>query len=106
MSNEPVKKEQSNVAIMEREKVKEPKMYKVLMHNDDYTTMEFVVHVLQKFFSKNPQEATAIMLKVHNEGAGVAGIYTQEVAETKSAKVMQYAKLKEHPLKCTIEPCE
>src|SRR3990167_6450216 len=105
-NQEPSRKEESEVAVLDQNKVQEPKMYKVLMHNDDYTTMEFVVHVLQKFFNKNSQEAHAIMLKIHNDGAGVAGIFTKEVAETKSVKVVQYARTKGHPLKTTIEPCE
>ena len=95
-------KEESGVATMEKQKLKKPKMYKVLLHNDDYTTMEFVVHVLQRFFAKNAQEATAIMMKVHNDGVGICGIYTFEVAETKSSKVNQYARSKGHPLKSSI----
>ncbi len=94
--------------ILVREKVftKKPKMYKVLMHNDDYTTMEFVVHVLKKFFSKNQEESTAIMLKVHHDGVGVCGIYTYEIAETKCLKVNRYSREKGHPLKCSTEACD
>lgn len=94
------------VAIEDRVKVKKPSMYKVLLHNDDYTTMEFVIHVLQKFFTKNYDEAYAIMLKVHHDGLGICGIYTHEVAESKSSKVNKYSRGKGHPLKCTFEPCD
>ena len=81
-------------------------MYKVLLHNDDYTTMEFVVHVLIKFFQKSRPESQSIMLKIHNEGYAICGIYTHEVAESKSSKVVKYARKEGHPLKCTFEPCE
>ena len=85
-------------------KVKKPKRYKVLLHNDDYTTMEFVVFVLQSCFSKTLDEAQKVMLKVHNDGVGICGVYTYEIAETKTAKVIQMAKESGHPLKCTFEP--
>lgn len=94
------------IAVADEVKIEQPKMYKVLMHNDDYTTMEFVIHTLMKFFSKNYDEAHSIMLKVHNDGVGICGIFTFEVAESKSAKVNRYSRGKGHPLKCTIEPCE
>src|ERR1700750_2434694 len=84
-------------------KTKKPSMYKVLMLNDDYTPMEFVVHVLERFFSKNRQEATRIMLHVHQRGVGVCGVYTYEVAETKVTQVMDLARQNQHPLQCTIE---
>ena len=93
----------SGVAVVKKAKTKLPKKYKVLLHNDDYTTMEFVVIVLQKFFNKNSEEATAIMLQVHNDGAGVCGVYTYEIAETKSSQVLKFARDNGHPLKCTIE---
>lgn len=95
-----------DLAVADEIETKEPKKYKVLIHNDDYTTMEFVVHVLQKFFSKSYEEAQAVMLKVHNEGFGVCGIYTYEVAESKSSKVNKYSRSKGHPLKSSIEPCD
>lgn len=98
--------EDGDLALDEEIKLQEPKMYKVLVHNDDYTTMEFVIHVLQKFFSKSYQEAQAIMLKVHHDGLGVCGTFTYEVAESKSSKVNKYARSKGHPLKSSIEPCE
>lgn len=95
-----------DVAIADKIQVQLPKMYKVLLHNDDYTTMEFVIHILQKFFKKSYDEAHAIMLKVHHDGLGICGIYTHEVAESKSSKVNKYSRNKGHPLKSTIEPCD
>lgn len=86
-----------------RTKTKKPAMYRVLLLNDDFTPMDFVVHVLERFFSKNRQEATEIMLHVHRRGVGVCGIYTYEVAETKVNLVMDYARKNEHPLQCTME---
>lgn len=97
---------EENAAVAEKQQFEKPRMYKVLLINDDYTTMEFVIHVLQKFFQKTYDEAHAIMLKVHHEGIGLCGIYTFEVAESKSAKVNKYSRNKGHPLKSTIEPCE
>ena len=84
-------------------KVEKPKLYKVLLHNDDYTTMEFVVQVLQAVFHKALAEATQIMLHVHKKGIGVCGIYTYEVAETKVAQVLALAKSHEFPLQCSME---
>ena len=79
-------------------------MYKVIMLNDDYTPMEFVVHVLERFFGKNRDEATNIMLHVHQRGVGVCGVYTYEVAETKKiTQVMDHARQNHHPLQCTLE---
>lgn len=86
-----------------RAKTKKPSMYRVLLLNDDFTPMDFVVHVLEKFFSKNKQEATEVMLQVHRRGVGVCGTYTYEVAETKVNLVMDYARKNEHPLQCTME---
>ena len=106
MSSETDKDEQSGVATIRKEKLQSPKMYKVLMHNDDYTTMEFVVHVLQKHFQKSSPEAHAIMLEVHSRGFGICGIYTFEVAESKVAKVTKYARENGHPLKCSTEPTD
>lgn len=95
---------QGGVAVEEAQpKLKEPKHYAVLLHNDDYTTMEFVTEILQRFFHKKGEEAVQIMLKVHQEGKGVAGIYTYQIAETKVAQVQEYARSKGFPLKCTIE---
>jgi ATP-dependent Clp protease adaptor protein ClpS len=94
---------QTGVIIKTRPKTKRPSMYKVLMLNDDYTPMEFVVHVLERFFGKNREEATRIMLHVHQRGVGVCGVYTYEVAETKVTQVMDLARQNQHPLQCTIE---
>ena len=84
-------------------KNKRPSLYKVLILNDDYTAMEFVVHVLERYFHKNRDEATSIMLKVHHDGAGVCGVYTYEVAETKVMQVMEFARQHQHPLQCVME---
>lgn len=86
-----------------RPKTKKPAMYKVLMLNDDYTPMEFVVHVLERFFGKSREEATQIMLHVHRRGVGVCGVYTYDVAETKVNQVMDLARKEQHPLQCTLE---
>ncbi len=91
------------VAVKSRSKTKKPSMYKVLMLNDDYTPMEFVVHVLEQFFNKSHEEATRIMLHVHQKGVGVCGVYTYEVAETKVNQTMDLAQQHQHPLQCTIE---
>jgi ATP-dependent Clp protease adaptor protein ClpS len=80
-----------------------PALYRVLLLNDDFTPMDFVIHVLERFFSKNKQEATEIMLQVHRRGVGVCGVYTYEVAETKVNLVIDYARKNEHPLQCTME---
>ena len=93
----------TGVVIKTRPKTKKPSMYKVLMLNDDYTPMEFVVHVLERFFSKNREEATQIMLQVHRRGVGVCGVFTYEVAETKVTQVMDFARQNQHPLQCTLE---
>ena len=87
----------------QRPRLKRPPLYSVMMMNDDYTPMEFVVHVLQQFFGKNLEEATHIMLVVHTKGSAVCGIYTKDVAETKSQLVNQYAQENEHPLLCTVQ---
>jgi ATP-dependent Clp protease adaptor protein ClpS len=86
-----------------RVKTKKPSMYRVLLLNDDYTPMEFVVFILEQFFNKSPEQATRIMLHVHQKGVGVCGVYTFEVAETKVAQVMDLARRNEHPLQCTME---
>ena len=84
-------------------KVKKPKMYRVIMLNDDYTPMEFVVHVLETFFSMDRQMATRVMLEVHSKGKGVCGIFPYDLAETKASQVVEYARQNEHPLICTVE---
>lgn len=83
--------------------VKPPSMYKVILNNDDYTPMEFVIDVLQKFFSYDIERATQLMLTVHHHGKAICGVFTAEVAETKAALVNRYAKENEHPLLCTLE---
>ncbi len=93
----------TGVIVKSKPKTKKPAMYKVLMLNDDYTPMEFVVHILERFFSKNRQEATRIMLHVHRRGVGICGVYTYEVAETKVTQVMDFARQHQHPLQCTLE---
>jgi ATP-dependent Clp protease adaptor protein ClpS len=94
---------QSGTAVLARTKVKVPKMYKVLIHNDDFTPMDFVVEVLQKIFSKTYEDATKIMLDVHYNGFGICGIYTYDVAETKTVLVAETAKENEVPLRCSFE---
>lgn len=79
-------------------------MYAVVFHNDDYTTMEFVVHVLMKYFHKDETEATHVTLSVHKKGKGIAGVYTYDIAETKVTQVTSYAREQGHPLKITMEP--
>jgi ATP-dependent Clp protease adaptor protein ClpS len=86
-----------------RPKTKKPSMYRVLLLNDDYTPMEFVVHVLERFFGKSREQATEIMLHVHHRGVGVCGVFTYEVAETKVAQTIEFARRHQHPLQCTME---
>ncbi len=95
--------QQDNVLLLERDKTKPPKMYKVKLLNDDFTTMEFVIEVLQLFFSKSTEQAMQIMLKVHNEGSAVCGLYPRDIAETKVSQVMGYATQHGHPLRCRME---
>jgi ATP-dependent Clp protease adaptor protein ClpS len=91
------------VATRTRTRSKTPSPYKVLMLNDDYTPMEFVVHVLQRFFKMSVDDATRVMLHVHQRGVGVCGIFSYEVAETKVAQVIDCARENQHPLQCTLE---
>ena len=91
------------VATRTRTRTKTPSPYKVLMLNDDYTPMEFVVQVLQMFFKMGIEDATRVMLAVHQRGVGVCGIFSYEVAETKVAQVIDYARQNQHPLQCTLE---
>ena len=86
-----------------RPKTKKPNLYKVLLFNDDFTPMEFVVLVLERFFNKGQEEATRIMLHVHHKGVGICGVYTYEVAETKVTQVMDFSRQHGHPLQCTME---
>ena len=93
----------NGVALKTRPKTKKPSMYKVLMLNDDYTPMEFVVHILESIFNLSREQATQVMLHVHTRGVGVCGVYTYEVAETKAKQVIDMARQNEHPLQCTVE---
>ncbi len=94
---------QTGVVTKTTPKTKKPPLYKVLLLNDDFTPMEFVVYVLERFFHKNRQEATTIMLHVHRRGVGVCGVFTYEVAETKVNQVVDHARQNQHPLQCTME---
>ena len=91
------------IATRTRTRTKKPSLYKVLMLNDDYMPMEFVVHVLQQFFRMDMEQATRVMLHVHQRGVGVCGIFSYEVAETKVNQVMDFARQNQHPLQCTLE---
>ena len=93
----------SGALTLTRTRTKKPSMYQVLMLNDDYTPMEFVVDVLQNIFQKNREEATEIMLHVHQKGVGICGVYTYEIAETKVTQTVDYARKNQHPLQCTLE---
>ena len=95
---------EGGVELIERPTTKRPRRYQVVFHNDDYTSMEFVVHALMKFFHKSETEASAIMLRVHHRGFGIVGLYTRDVAETKAEQVCSYARQHGQPLKCTAEP--
>lgn len=103
MPNEPDIDNGTDVLTETETKLEKPKLYKVLLHNDDFTTMEFVVWVLEYVFMREEPEAIAIMLKVHNEGVGIAGIYPYDIAYMKSQKAMNLAKAREYPLLVTVE---
>ena len=108
MSDDPRKiyEDEGDVATDERKRTKKPKQWKVVLHNDNYTTMEFVVLILMKFFHKAEPEATHIMLTVHHKGSGIAGIYSKDVAETKVHQVTKFAQEHGMPLKLTTEPAD
>ena len=93
-----------SVAVEQEKKTEKPRLFKVLLHNDHYTTMEFVVYVLESVFRKSTNDAVQIMLNVHQQGMGIAGVYTASVAETKVNKVHRLAEQEGYPLKCSIEP--
>ena len=93
----------SGIATKTRPKTKKPSLYKVLLLNDDYTPMEFVVLILERFFNKNRDQAVEIMLHVHRHGVGICGVFTFEVAETKVAQVIEFSRRHQHPLQCTME---
>ncbi len=99
----PVKHQDEQAVISQRSGTAQPPLYKVLLLNDDYTPMDFVVHVLQRFFGMDRERATVIMLKVHNEGVGVAGVYPRDIAETKVHQVLEFARSHQHPLQCVME---
>ena len=94
---------QEDTQTKQREDLQEPPLFKVLLHNDDYTTMDFVILLLENVFGKNTTEATQIMLNVHHQGHGVAGVYTREIGETKVAVVHRMARKNQFPLKCSLE---
>lgn len=96
--------DEGGTATIIKHKIELPKKYKVLLHNDDYTTMEFVIYILQGVFHKTIDEAEKIMMEVHKNGIGLCGIYTFEIAESKAKKVERLAREHSHPLMCTIEP--
>lgn len=104
MSDKKKPEEDGSVLTRERQTTQTPRMYKVVLHNDDYSPMEFVVSVLEQIFHLNQQDATRVMLEVHNSGVGVAGRYTYEAAETKVQQVVNTAQVHEHPLQCSMEP--
>jgi ATP-dependent Clp protease adaptor protein ClpS len=93
----------TGVVIKTKPKTRKPSLYKVLMLNDDYTPMEFVVHILEKFFAKSREDAVEVMLHVHRHGVGICGVFTYEVAETKVAQVIEFSRRNQHPLQCTME---
>ena len=99
-------RESDTVVEESRPMLKKPRMFQVILLNDDYTPMEFVVELIEQFFYKSRENATRIMLSIHTEGKGVCGIYTEDVAETKAAVVNQYSMDQQHPLLCEIEPCD
>lgn len=95
---------QTGAGVKERINLKEPQQYQVIMHNDDFTTMDFVVEVLKSVFGKEPAEALALMLAIHHSGKAVVGIYTYDIAASKTAKAMHIARTEGFPLRCTYEP--
>ncbi len=103
MPNFPDNERDTDVLTESESKLEKPKLYKVLLHNDDFTTMEFVVYILNTVFMRSEVESFAIMFKVHNEGVGVAGIYPYEVATMKAEKAMNMARAHEYPFLCTVE---
>ena len=94
---------ETGVAIKTKLKTKKPSLYKVILLNDDYTPMEFVVEILESFFNKSHEEALQIMLHVHQKGVGICGVFPYEIAETKATQVMDMARRHQHPLQCTLE---
>jgi len=103
MAKSPVEENDTTVISKTKPKTQRPPMYKVLLLNDDYTPMEFVVHVLERFFGISHAQAVEIMLTVHKKGVAVVGVFSYEIAETKVAQVMEFARRNQHPLQCTME---
>jgi len=102
--SEKTEHDHGDVALREaRPRLKRPPLYKVFLVNDDYTPMDFVVQVLERFFAKNREDATRIMLEVHTAGRGICGVFSHEIAETKTAQVNDFAREHRHPLLCTLE---
>ena len=101
--HDPDTERDAGLALKTRPKTKKPAMYRVLLLNDDYTPMEIVVHIPERFFNKTREEATDVMLHVHRRGVGLCGVYTYEIAETKVNQVMDFARVNEQPLQCTME---
>ncbi len=98
-----VKRDEGALLAPEKARVKPPALYKVILLNDDYTPMEFVVQILQKFFAMDREQATRIMLKVHTEGMGICGVFPRDIAHTKVEQVTDYSRSHQHPLQCTME---
>ena len=103
LSDKPSSDEEADLLTQTKPKTQRPPMYKVMLLNDDYTPMEFVVHVLERFFGIDHEHAQAIMLTVHRKGLAVVGVFSFEIAETKVTQVMDYARRNQHPLQCTME---
>ena len=103
MAGKPIQQEQLWDGVAIKPKIKKPSLYRVIMLNDDFTPMDFVVSLLQSLFDKTSQEATEIMLQIHRTGVGVCGVYTYEVAEMKAAQVIDAARRSQHPLRCEVE---
>ncbi|MBN4048589.1 ATP-dependent Clp protease adapter ClpS [bacterium AH-315-N22] len=103
MSVSTMSDKKGSTATKDRSEVREPSLYKVLLHNDDYTSMEFVIAILERIFRKSTSEASKIMMNVHQDGVGIAGIYTREICETKVATVHDLARQSAFPLRCTME---
>ena len=103
MTNKPEDREETDLAVKTRPRTQRPPMYKVLLLNDDFTPMEFVVHVLERLFNMSHAQAIEIMLTVHRKGIAVVGVFSHEIAETKVAQVMELARRQQHPLQCTME---
>jgi len=95
--------QERDLATLDRTQVERPRLYEVVLHNDDYTTQEFVVFVLMKFFQHDAATAHSIMMQVHTKGIGIAGVYPRDIAETKAAQVVRYARENEMPLRCSVQ---